>query len=76
MVTLKDGKKIGGKYSTDSFSSSAPNPEQLYLEETWVINADGGLERVRTDTMGILILSKEIESIEFFKINQATHNPP
>ena len=67
IVTLKSGKKIGGKYSYDSFSSSAPNPENLYIEENWVLNDDGGLERPRTDTMGILILSNEIESIEFFK---------
>lgn len=74
VVTLKDGKKIGGKYSSDSFSSSTPNPEQLYLEETWEINADGGFEKARTDTMGILILSKEIESIEFFKFNYTTQS--
>jgi len=67
IVTLKSGKKIGGKYSYESFSSSAPNPEHLYIEENWVINDDGGLERPRNDTMGILILSSEIESIEFFK---------
>lgn len=72
IVTLTNGKKIGGKYSSESFSSSAPNPEQLYLEETWEINSDGGFEKEREDTKGILILSKEIESIEFFKFNYAT----
>ncbi|MBU9818172.1 hypothetical protein J1781_25425 [Rahnella sp. C60] len=68
IVTLSNGKKIGGKYSGLSFSSSAPEPEQIYLEENWVINDDGGLERVRLDTGGILILSKDIESIEFFEL--------
>lgn len=67
IVTLKSGKRIGGKYSYESFSSSAPNPEHLYIEENWVLNDDGGLERPRNDTMGILILSSEIESVEFFK---------
>lgn len=75
IVTLKDGKKIGGKYAENSFSSSAPNPEQLYLEENWVINSDGGLEEARTHTMGVLILSKDIESIEFFKYCIPTNSP-
>ncbi|MCR1231192.1 DUF6338 family protein [Klebsiella quasipneumoniae] len=67
IITLKDGKKIGGKFSQKSFASSAPNPEQLYLEENWVINDDGGLERPRNETFGVLILSRDIESIEFFE---------
>ncbi|ENV3745351.1 MAG TPA: hypothetical protein DEF87_16855 [Enterobacter asburiae] len=74
IVTLKDGNKIAGKYSADSFSSSSPNPEQLYLEENWVINADGGFERARTDTLGILILSKDIEHIEFFRFTNPSEN--
>lgn len=76
IVTLKSGKKIGGKYSYESFSSSAPNPEHLYIEENWVLNDDGGLERPRNDTMGILILSSEIESIEFFKFILPENSQP
>jgi hypothetical protein len=34
IVTLKNGKKIGGKHSENSFSSSSPNENQIYLEET------------------------------------------
>jgi len=67
IVTLKNGKKIGGKFSQASFASSTPNPEQLYLEENWIINEDGGFERPRSETFGILVLSNDIESIEFFK---------
>lgn len=72
IITLKDGKKIGGKFSQASFASSAPNPEQLYLEENWVINEEGGFERPRNETLGILVLSKDIEIIEFFKYQIAT----
>lgn len=75
IVTLKDGSKIGGKYSTDSFSSSSPYPEQLYLEENWVINDYGGLERSRSETLGILILSKDIEHIEFFRFHDVNNIP-
>lgn len=68
IVTLKDGKKIGGLYDAESFASSAPEPEQLYLQEHWVVNDDGGLERQRTDTAGILILSAEILTVELFNV--------
>ncbi|OOL24510.1 hypothetical protein BXQ27_11100, partial [Klebsiella aerogenes] len=67
IVTLKDGKKIAGKYGANSFASSAPEPEQIYLEEHWVLSNDGGLERPRVSTLGILILSKDIEHLEFFR---------
>ncbi|MDY0972598.1 DUF6338 family protein [Siccibacter turicensis] len=75
IVTLKNGTKIGGKYAENSFSSSAPHPEQLYLEETWVIDSDGGFEHARQNSMGVLILSSEIENIEFFKYYIPTANP-
>ena len=74
IVTLKDGTKIAGRYDSCSFASSAPAGEQIYLEENWVINADGGFERPREDTAGILVLSSEIVSVEFFKLNQGENN--
>ncbi|WP_334676251.1 DUF6338 family protein [Klebsiella pneumoniae] len=70
IITLKDGKKIAGKYGANSFASSAPEPEQIYLEEHWELNSDGGFERQRTSTLGILILSKDIEHLEFFRFEQ------
>jgi len=68
IVTLKDGKQFGGRYDSSSFASSTPEPEQLYLEEAWVLNSDGGFERRRSETAGILILSSEILTLEFFNI--------
>lgn len=68
IVTLKDGKQFAGKYDAASFASSAPAPEQLYLEEAWVLNTDGGFERQRNETAGIIILSSEIITVEFFNV--------
>lgn len=70
IVTLKDGKQIAGRYDSASFASSAPAPEQLYLEEAWVLNNDGGFERPRSETAGILVLSSEIMTIEFFNVTE------
>lgn len=68
IVTLMDGKKIGGRYDSKSFASSNPAPEQLYLEQAWHLSEAGGLERPRTDSAGILVLSADIESVELFQI--------
>jgi hypothetical protein len=68
IVTLKDGKQVAGRYGSSSFASSAPASGQLYLEETWVLNDAGGFERPRVDSAGIMILSADIETIEFFNM--------
>lgn len=68
IVTLKDGTRIGGLYGAKSFASSSPNSEQIYLEETWNLNEDGGFERPRVDSAGIMVLSDEIVSLEFFNV--------
>ena len=68
IVTLKDGQKIGGLYDSRSFASSAPEVEQLYLEQCWVVNENGGLERKRHETAGILILATEVISVELFNV--------
>lgn len=68
IVTMKDGSQIAGAYKNNAFASSSPEPEQIYLSEHWVLNDDGGFERPRNDTLGIIILSSEIKTLEFFKM--------
>ena len=74
IVSLRDGKKIGGRYDMNSFASSAPATEQIYLEECWVVNDDGGLERPRIGTAGILVMAADIITVEFFQINEKEKN--
>lgn len=69
LVTLKSGEKIGGYYGPESFASSSPAPEQIFLQNSWVINNDGGFERIKDTSAGILILSSEILYLEFYKIS-------
>lgn len=63
-VTLKDGTVIAGRYADKSFASSAPAQEQIYLEETWILNSNGGFERAKNNSAGVIILSNEISHIE------------
>jgi hypothetical protein len=69
IVTLKSGEKVGGLYDSDSFASSSPAPEQIFLQNSYVINDDKCLEREKEGSAGILILSSEILYLEFYKVN-------
>ncbi len=66
IVTLKNGRKIGGKYGLNSFSSTYPNPQEIYLQEVWKLNENNGFEEIVEKTEGILITEQEISTIEFF----------
>ena len=74
IVTFKDGKQIAGRYDDHSFSSASPLPEQLYLQEAWLQNLDGGFERPRTNTAGILVLGSEIRTVELFSVLREEEN--
>jgi len=63
-VTLNDGTIIAGRYADKSFASSAPAAEQIYLEETWILNDNGGFDRAKNNTAGVIILSNTISLIE------------
>jgi len=67
IIHLKDRRKIGGKFGTSSFSSSYPSEEQIYLEEVWKLDENGKFIGPIERSKGIIILGKEILSIEFFK---------
>lgn len=64
-VFLKNGEVVAGLYAEKSFSSSSPESEQIYLQETWILNDKGGFERAKNQTAGIIILSDQISHIEF-----------
>ena len=66
IITLKNGDKIAGTYGENSFTSSFPVEEQIFLEETWVLNENGGFERLRDSTKGTIILFNEMVSLELF----------
>ncbi|MGQ1948720.1 DUF6338 family protein [Geofilum sp. OHC36d9] len=66
IVTLKNDRKIGGKYGTNSYSSTYPIPKELYIEEVWELNKKDGFVKKIEQTEGMLITENEISTIEFF----------
>lgn len=67
IATLQDGAKVGGLYAWASFAASGVAKGDIYLEQAWLVNDDGGLERKRIDTEGILIFGDSIRTLEFFE---------
>lgn len=73
IVTLKNGEKIAGLFGSNSFASSAPAEEQIYLEERWLLNEDGGFERPLVKSSGVIVLSSEISSVELIHVGESGH---
>lgn len=65
IVHLKDGRKIGGRYDTNSFASSYPSDEQIYIEDLWVLDENGQFIKRVDDTKGVIVFGSEILSVEF-----------
>lgn len=74
IATLTDGRQVAGLYDSKSFASSSPAQEQIYLQEAWVLNEGGGFERARNDSAGIIILAKEIATLELFHLKASQEN--
>ncbi|HOO95865.1 MAG TPA: DUF6338 family protein [Proteiniphilum sp.] len=66
IVTLKNGRKIAGKYGMKSIASTYPLPNDIYLEDIWTLNDDNKFGDSIEKNEGILITSNEISTIEFF----------
>jgi len=65
-ITLKDGRKIGGKYGKNSYSSTYPNPKEIFIEEHWLLDKNNDFDVKEEQTEGILITENEISTIEFY----------
>jgi hypothetical protein len=62
-VSLIDGRVIGGVYQKNSFASSYPASEQLYLKIESMLSKEGDFTQPIPDSKGILIFSNQISYI-------------
>ncbi|MGB6482231.1 MAG: DUF6338 family protein [Candidatus Acidiferrales bacterium] len=67
IVTLKSGRIIGGYYGTNSFASSFPAEEDLYLEKLCDMTPDGRLNGITGFTLGGIIRMEDVQLLEFFE---------
>lgn len=74
VITLKDGRKVGGWYGGKSFASSNPNLPEIYIQEEYHINEDGGFDSPHHESGGILITESEISTIHFYQPDWSNNN--
>lgn len=70
IIYLKNGEKVAGLYSSNSYTSSYPEPHDIYIEENWNFREVDGkkiFEEKVERTEGMWIAAGEISRIEFFK---------
>jgi Family of unknown function (DUF6338) len=67
IVHLQNGQKIGGRFDNESFASSDPADEQIYLEAVWVLDEQGRFLNPVERSRGIIIMKDEIRAVEFFE---------
>ena len=68
---LKDGQELGGYFGENSFATSSPNAQQIYVEEVWRVDEDGRfVERVEK-TDGAIVNREDCTLIEFFETREA-----
>ena len=67
IVHLKDGRLIGGIYQENSYASSYPAEEQIYLEQVWKLDQDGKFIEAVERSKGIIIFKNDITAVEFYE---------
>lgn len=74
ILHLRDGRNIGGVYSTKSFTSSFPYKQDIYLEEIWRLDENKKFADKIERSAGLWIVAEEISSIEFFVYEEEHSN--
>jgi len=68
LIHLNNRRIIGGLYGPDSFTSSYPEKEDVYLQEIWKIDEAGRFIEKISGSKGLLVNNDVIEYIELFDI--------
>lgn len=74
LVTFKDESKVGGLYKpdqnpngTNSFASSSPPAQDIYIRDVWRVDEDGNFCKKVERTGGIWIAIDEVKTLEFWE---------
>jgi hypothetical protein len=69
IITFKDGNMIGGYFGSDSFASSFPHEDDLYIERVCRVDPEtGGIVRFVPNSSGMLIHRSDCKTIEFIDV--------
>lgn len=67
-VQLEGGRWLGGYFGGRSYASSFPNPQEIFVEEGWVINDDGTFTDLVHAPGGMIIKCDNAVSVDFIPV--------
>lgn len=70
LIHLKDDNMIGGYYGENSYASTYPDEQSVYLEKVYKIKPDGTFGEEIKDSFGLIISKEDYKYIEFFYESQ------
>lgn len=70
LIHLKSGDLLGGYYGSESFASSYPAEEDLYLQQVLEVDENGCFGDPIEDSKGLLINYHNIDYIELFNASK------
>lgn len=65
-IELKDGRVVGGRFSTNSFASSFPEAGHIFIEEAWQIDESGNFGMPFDGSPGLLLRPSDYSVIWTF----------
>lgn len=72
LATLTDGSRLGGLWGGNSFASSYPADEDIYVEQAWELEPESGrFIRPAQRTAGFWVSAKSIRYLEFWTVETA-----
>lgn len=74
IVHLKDGRRIGGYYGTESYAGLHPCSGHLYLEQLWTLDAAGRFAAPVEDSRGLVLRPDDYHFLELFSAGQEASN--
>lgn len=66
LITLVDDTMIGGYYGANSYATSFPHEQELFIEAVWRLSETGSFEAPIENSSGCLIRIHNIKYVEFF----------
>lgn len=67
----KEGEDLGGYFGENSFATSSPKGQEIYVEQVWRLDEDGRFIEPVEETQGAIVNREDCTLIEFVERPQA-----
>lgn len=75
-VLTKEGTWVGGWYGEQSWSTSYPEPKEIYLQAAYLMDADGTFGAITERSAGIYVRCEDARLVEFVDAPAPPSPPP